>query len=448
MSNSQVKEQLVPILRDYNMRQQALSSYVFIAANVILNSSKDVQSSHLDELFPPLVPLLTSHHHSLRGFTQLLAFQILHKLFPSLNYGSSEMLPLEKRCFVDLKTYLARNSDCARLRTSMEGYLDAYDPNSSVTPAGIFINRVEVRVCVAFVSAFMIYLFIISFWCVKEDDFECVPTSLMEQVLKFLNDAREDLRCSMAKDVVTIRNETLNFNGDKHYKENLSGGTEETMLKDMSSDFQKKVTFTKHEKGDNEASFLYGNDETYKKMAEIERDDLLLDQLLQSRRSSLDQQKASRQNFILVASLLDRIPNLAGLARTCEVFRASGLAIADTKIINDKQFQLISVTAEKWVPIFEVPLDSIKTYLQKKKREGFSILGLEQTANSVPLDQYIFPKKMVLVLGREKEGIPVDVIHILDACIEIPQFGVVRSLNVHVSGAIALWEYTRQQRSQ
>ena len=54
----------------------------------------------------------------------------------------------------------------------------------------------------------------------------------------------------------------------------------------------------------------------------------------------------------------------------------------------------------------------------------------------------------VLVLGREKEGIPVDIIHILDACIEIPQLGVVRSLNVHVSGAIALWEYTRQQRSQ
>ncbi|KAL2962449.1 hypothetical protein AAZX31_17G143900 [Glycine max] len=422
---SLVKEHLVPILRDYDMRQQALSSYVFIAANVILNSSKDVQSSHLNELFPPLVPLLTSHHHSLRGFTQLLAYQILHKLFPLLNYGSSEMLPLEKRCFVDLKTYLARNSDCARLRTSMEGYLDAYDPNSSVTPAGIFINRVEVR-----------------------DGFECVPTSLMEQVLKFLNDAREDLRCSMAKDVVTIRNETLNFNGDKNCIENLSGGIEGTMLKDMSSDFQKKVTFTKHDKGGNEAGFLYGNDETYKKLAEIERDDLLLDQLLQSRRSSLDQQKASRQNFILVASLLDRIPNLAGLARTCEVFRASGLAIADTKIINDKQFQLISVTAEKWVPIIEVPVDSIKIYLQKKKKEGFSILGLEQTANSVPLDQYIFPKKMVLVLGREKEGIPVDIIHILDACIEIPQFGVVRSLNVHVSGAIALWEYTRQQRSQ
>ena len=34
---------------------------------------------------------------------------------------------------------------------------------------------------------------------------------------------------------------------------------------------------------------------------------------------------------------------------------------------------------------------------------------------------------------------------LLDATVEIPQLGVVRSLNVHVSGAIALYEYTRQQ---
>ncbi|XP_073148241.1 callose synthase 5-like [Henckelia pumila] len=32
--------------------------------------------------------------------------------------------------------------------------------------------------------------------------------------------------------------------------------------------------------------------------------------------------------------------------------------------------------------------------------------------------------------------VPVEIIHILDACVEIPQLGVVRSLNIHVSGAI------------
>jgi len=71
----------------------------------------------------------------------------------------------------------------------------------------------------------------------------------------------------MAKDVVTIRNETLNFSADKNCMENLSGVIEGTVPKDISSDFQKKVTFAKHDKGDNAASFLYRNDETYEKMS-------------------------------------------------------------------------------------------------------------------------------------------------------------------------------------
>lgn len=35
-----------------------------------------------------------------------------------------------------------------RLRTSMEGYLDAFTPIESVTPVGIFSSRIEVR-CIA-----------------------------------------------------------------------------------------------------------------------------------------------------------------------------------------------------------------------------------------------------------------------------------------------------------
>ena len=49
-----------------------------------------------------------------------------------------------------------------------------------------------------------------------------------------------------------------------------------------------------------------------------------------------------------------------------------------------------------------------------------------------------------MLLGKEKDGIPQEYYSILDYCIEIPQFGVIRSLNVHVSGALCLWEYTKQ----
>ncbi|XP_027183076.1 uncharacterized protein LOC113781357 [Coffea eugenioides] len=423
---SLVGQQLVPQLHNYDVRPQALSSYVFIAANVILHAGEEYQSGHLDELLPPTIPLLTSHHHTLRGFTQLLVYQVLHKLLPGIDAGPSIAMPLEKRCLEDLKSYLTENPDCARLRASMEGYLDAFDPKSSVTPAGIFASRVE------------------------EQEFECVPKTLMDQVTRFLNDTRDELRCSMARDAAVIKYEGLPSgdysNSPKEAKNSNQEQPSFHLQEDVSLDFQKKFTLSDQET-QTTAVFSIDNSKSLKLLAAIEKEDELLDQLLHSRNLAMQKLKARRQQFILVASLVDRIPNLAGLARTCEVFRAAGLAIADKNILSDKQFQLISVTAEKWVPIIEVPVSSMKNFLEKKKKEGFAILGLEQTANSKPLDQYAFPKRTVLVLGREKEGIPAEIIHVLDACIEIPQMGVIRSLNVHVSGAIALWEYTRQQRS-
>ena len=93
----------------------------------------------------------------------------------------------------------------------------------------------------------------------------------------------------------------------------------------------------------------------------------------------------------------------------------------------------------------QVEEPDLPKFLKQLKNQGYTLLGVEQTANSKNLLNYQFPKKAVLLLGREKEGIPVELIHILDDCIEIPQFGVTRSLNVHVSGAILIWEYTKQR---
>lgn len=56
---------------------------------------------------------------------------------------------------------------------------------------------------------------------------------------------------------------------------------------------------------------------------------------------------------------------------------------------------VFSVTAEKWLPILEVPVISVKAFLEKKRCEGYSLVGLEQTANSTPLDWFSFRNKTV-----------------------------------------------------
>jgi tRNA guanosine-2'-O-methyltransferase len=83
-------------------------------------------------------------------------------------------------------------------------------------------------------------------------------------------------------------------------------------------------------------------------------------------------------------------------------------------------------------------------FVQAAKRSGYAIIGLEQTSESVPLQELHFERRSVLLLGKELEGIPAMFMPVLDTCVEIPQFGMLRSLNVHVSGAIAMYEYTRQ----
>ncbi|EEY66681.1 SpoU rRNA Methylase family [Phytophthora infestans T30-4] len=155
-----------------------------------------------------------------------------------------------------------------------------------------------------------------------------------------------------------------------------------------------------------------------------------------------------RQPLIMCASLVDKVPNLAGLARTCEIFNAQKLVVPNLRMTQqDVTFVNVSATAHKWMPLEEVRPqgDDLRRALVRWKREDYTIVAVEQTASSVSLASYTLPRKMVLVLGREKEGIPVEVLQLVDVCVEIPQFGLVRSLNVHVSGALVLWEYTQQQ---
>ncbi|KAI8422806.1 hypothetical protein MSG28_006551 [Choristoneura fumiferana] len=159
----------------------------------------------------------------------------------------------------------------------------------------------------------------------------------------------------------------------------------------------------------------------------------------------ITKKRESPSDLIVVASLIDKLPNLGGMARTSEVFGVKTYVVDSLRHLHDKQFQGLSVSAERWVDIEEVrPGAPLKEYLVRKKREGYSVVAAEQTSTSCLLQSFKFPKKSLLLLGHEKEGIPCDLLPMMDYCVEIPQQGFVRSLNVHVTAAIFVWEYARQ----
>lgn len=151
---------------------------------------------------------------------------------------------------------------------------------------------------------------------------------------------------------------------------------------------------------------------------------------------------------IMCASLIEKVTNLAGLARTCEIFGAEKLVVSNLRVLNnDATFASMSSSAHKWIRMEEIPCGEalIHAIRQWKEVDKYQIIALEQTSRSQCCSEFRFPDNVVIILGSEGAGIPVEILRLVDVCVEIPQFGLVRSLNVHVSGAILLWEYTRQR---
>ena len=163
----------------------------------------------------------------------------------------------------------------------------------------------------------------------------------------------------------------------------------------------------------------------------------------------LDNKKSNetvhRSDLIVVSSLVDKPPNLGGICRLCDVLGVGLLTVQDIRVKNHPQFKNVAVTADKWMPMEEVPIDGIIEFMKSKKREGYTLIGLEQTDKSVKLDDhYRFPKKSLILLGTEAHGIPGNLLSELDLCLEIQQFGVIRSMNIQTATAVIVHSYTIQ----
>ncbi|XP_070154969.1 probable methyltransferase TARBP1 [Polyergus mexicanus] len=218
------------------------------------------------------------------------------------------------------------------------------------------------------------------------------------------------------------------------------------------SETKTSIYLTKSLAGDTESltnnveTYLEGLHDIQKKIDPSKSMTPLYSDIFESMKESIYQQdlQLHEEGLIVVASFISRPPNLGGITRTCEIFGVKTLVIANLDCIKDKEFQCLSVSAEKWINMLQMKPQELQKYLFEKKNAGWSLIGVEQTANSINLLQTKFEKKTILILGNEKDGIPANFIPLFDMCVEIPQVGVIRSLNVHVTAAICIWQYASQ----
>jgi len=86
---------------------------------------------------------------------------------------------------------------------------------------------------------------------------------------------------------------------------------------------------------------------------------------------------------------------------------------------------------------------AIKEALQHLRDQGYQIIAVEQAEDSISLNQFQpeSNQKYALIFGNEVNGVSEEAMQMIDACIEIPQFGTKHSFNIVVSAGIVLWDF-------
>jgi len=167
--------------------------------------------------------------------------------------------------------------------------------------------------------------------------------------------------------------------------------------------------------------------------------------------------RLSSENFKLSAKadiylIIDQIRsglNIGSIFRTADAFRVKKIFICGfSPLPPNKEILKTALGATESVSWEHI--EDAKKIVTTLKAEGVKILALEQTQNSISLENFDFKNSypIALILGNEVDGVQQELINLCDGCLEIPQFGSKHSLNVAVSAGIAIWHLTCQQLQQ
>ncbi len=159
------------------------------------------------------------------------------------------------------------------------------------------------------------------------------------------------------------------------------------------------------------------------------------------------------RDIIVIAHDIRSTHNVGSLFRTCEGFNVQHLYLTGYTpypVLSTHDPRLPHIARKLTEQIHKTALDTehmirwshmddVIACITQLHTEGYTVVALEQAANSIALPEYQPPQKIALLLGREVEGIDPSLLTLCDHILEIPMLGHKESFNVVQAAAIALY---------
>ena len=146
--------------------------------------------------------------------------------------------------------------------------------------------------------------------------------------------------------------------------------------------------------------------------------------------------------IVLVLDNIRSAHNVGSAFRTSDAFKVDRIVLCGICAVPPSaEIHKSALGAEDSVP-WEHVGDTLEA-VARLREEGYRIVAVEQTENSVKLGEFrpVPGERYALIFGNEVDGVQQSVVDASDFALEIPQYGTKHSLNVSVSIGVVLWQF-------
>jgi len=152
--------------------------------------------------------------------------------------------------------------------------------------------------------------------------------------------------------------------------------------------------------------------------------------------------RQAKMQLTVVLDNVRSLNNIGAIFRSCDAFAVERLALCGIcQCPPSAEIHKTALGAEDSVAWTYHPTTA--GCIEELQRDGYTICCLEQVKGSIDLQDFTPQKgrRYALILGHEVDGVDQAIVDQCDVCLEIPQQGTKHSLNVSVSGGIAIWHF-------
>ncbi len=149
------------------------------------------------------------------------------------------------------------------------------------------------------------------------------------------------------------------------------------------------------------------------------------------------------ESLVLLLDSINDPHNFGAILRVAECFGAAAVVISPNRGCGiTPAVTKTSAGASELVPIVQV--SNLSEAQRRLSKAGFSAIAADVDSQAVPLTNFTFPSKTLLMLGSEGEGLQPLLKREAEYVLKIPLFGKIQSLNVAQAAAVLLYAARRR----